>query len=295
MAKKPPVRVALDLETTGLHVEQDTILEVAAIKFQGNEVIDTFESFVAPGRSIPYRVQRLTSITASLLTNAPPFETISPTLQHFLGDLPIVGHSIPFDAGFLRKRGLARTKPLIDTFDLASVLLPSHTSYNLVHVADALVIAIPVGRPRELLQLVEAQRVRRCERAHDLVELPVQEGRVGEADPLVVVARRGAAHGDPVAVLLERAAGEVQDRDQGTAAGAGRQRDAPDGVAPTPDDHAPPGTVRDLRSQGTADFVDRSLLRGGHGFVARNPLFGMSKSLGCRIVCTFLFRHGVSP
>ncbi len=159
MAKKPPVRVALDLETTGLHVEQDTIFEVAAIKFQGNEVIDTFKSFVAPGRSIPYRVQRLTSITANLLTNAPPFETISPTLQHFLGDLPIVGHSIPFDAGFLRKRGLARTNPLIDTFELASVLLPSLKSYNLGQVAEALGIAVPVGRHRAMVDTVLAMDV----------------------------------------------------------------------------------------------------------------------------------------
>ena len=159
MAKKPPVRVALDLETTGLHVEQDTILEVAAIKFQGNEVIDTFESFVAPGRSIPYRVQRLTSITASLLTSAPLFETISPKLQNFLGDLPIVGHSIPFDAGFLRKRGLARTNPLIDTFELASVLLPSLKSYNLGQVAEALGISVPVGRHRAMVDTVLAMDV----------------------------------------------------------------------------------------------------------------------------------------
>ena len=159
MAKKPPVRVALDLETTGLHVEQDTILEVAAIKFQGNEVIDTFESFVAPGRSIPYRVQRLTSITASLLKSAPLFDTISPKLQSFLGDLPIVGHSIPFDAGFLRKRGLARTNPLIDTFELASVLLPSLKSYNLGQVAEALGIAVPEGRHRAMVDTVLAMDV----------------------------------------------------------------------------------------------------------------------------------------
>jgi len=159
MAKKPPVRVALDLETTGLHVEQDTILEVAAIKFQGTEVIDTFESFVAPGRSIPYRVQRLTSITAGLLTSAPLFETIAPKLQSFLGDLPIVGHSIPFDAGFLRKRGLARTNPLIDTFELASVLLPSLKSYNLGQVAEALGVPVPIGRHRAMVDTVLAMDV----------------------------------------------------------------------------------------------------------------------------------------
>ncbi len=159
MAKKLPVRVALDLETTGLHAEQDAILEVAAIKFQGSEVLDIFESFVAPGRPIPYRVQRLTNITTSLLTDAPLFEAVAPKLQDFLGDLPIVGHSIPFDAGFLRKRGLAYSNPLIDTFELASVLLPSLKSYSLGQVAEALDIHVPPGRHRAMVDTVLAKDV----------------------------------------------------------------------------------------------------------------------------------------
>src|SRR5215469_4783465 len=93
MAKKPPVRVALDLETTGLHAEQDTILEIAAIKFQGDTVLNRFETLVAPGRSVPYRVQRLTGITPQQLIGAPSFESIASQLKLFLGDLPIVGHS----------------------------------------------------------------------------------------------------------------------------------------------------------------------------------------------------------
>ncbi len=159
MAKKPPIRIALDLETTGLHVEQDTILEVGAIKFRGTEVLDTFESFVTPGRSIPYRVQRLTSITSHLLTGAPTFDAIAPKLQSFLSDLPIVGHSIPFDASFLRKRGLAFTNPLIDTFELASVLLPSLKSYNLGQVAEALGIVVPIGRHRAMVDTILAMDV----------------------------------------------------------------------------------------------------------------------------------------
>ncbi len=111
MAKQPPIRVALDLETTGLHVEQDAILEVAAVKFQGETILDQMETLVAPGRSIPFRVQRLTGITPQQIAAAPPFEAISARLQQFLGDYPIVGHSIPFDVGFLRRRGLARNNP----------------------------------------------------------------------------------------------------------------------------------------------------------------------------------------
>src|SRR5581483_6190519 len=159
MAKKLAIRVALDLETTGLHPEQDAILEVAAIKFQGTEIIDTFETFVTPGRSIPYRVQRLTGIKPEHLVGAPPFSAISKKLQNFLGDFPIVGHSIPFDVGFLRRWGLARSNSLIDTFELATVLLPSLVSYNLGQVAEALGVRVPHDRHRAMVDTVLAMEV----------------------------------------------------------------------------------------------------------------------------------------
>src|SRR5579872_2360306 len=159
MAKEPPVRVALDLETTGLHVEQDTILEIAAVKFQGNTVLDTLETLVDPGRSVPYRVQRLTSITPAQLVGAPTFSSIAEKVQQFIGDLPIVGHSIPFDVSFLRRRGLVRTNPLIDTFELATVLLPSLPSYNLGQVAEALGIPVAPGRHRAMVDTILAMKV----------------------------------------------------------------------------------------------------------------------------------------
>jgi len=159
MVKKPVIRVALDLETTGLHPEQDTILEIAAIKFRDAEVIDTFETFVAPGRSIPYRVQRLTGIKSEHLIGAPPFSAIANRLQNFLSDYPIVGHSIPFDVGFLRLRGLARANPLVDTFELATVLLPSLISYNLGQVAEALGVQVPQDRHRAMIDTVLAMEV----------------------------------------------------------------------------------------------------------------------------------------
>src|SRR6266568_1818687 len=159
MAIKPPIRVALDLETTGLYAEQDAILEIAAIKFQGASILDKMETLISPGRSIPFRVQRLTGITPQHVADAPGFESISRPLQQFLGDYPIVGHSIPFDVGFLRRRGLVRNNPLIDTFELATVLLPSLPSYNLGQVAEALGVSVTPGRHRAMVDTVMAMQV----------------------------------------------------------------------------------------------------------------------------------------
>ncbi len=159
MVIKPPIRVALDLETTGLYVEQDAILEIAAIKFQGATILDKMETLISPGRSIPFRVQRLTGITPQHVADAPGFESISRQLQQFLGDYPIVGHSIPFDVGFLRRRGLVRNNPLIDTFELATVLLPSLPSYNLGQVAEALGVQVTPGRHRAMVDTILAMQV----------------------------------------------------------------------------------------------------------------------------------------
>ncbi len=133
-----PIRVSIDLETTGLQPETDSIIEIAAVKFRGAEVIDTFQTFVATNRPIPYRVQRLTGITSADLQQAPHFDAIAPRLRAFLGHAALVGHSVPFDAAFLRRRGLAQENPLLDTFELATVLLPALPSYTLERVAEAL-------------------------------------------------------------------------------------------------------------------------------------------------------------
>lgn len=159
MGKQPSIRVALDLETTGLHAEQDAILEVAAVKFQDSTILDKMETLVSPGRSIPYRVQRLTGITPEKVAGAPRFESIARQLQDFIGNYPIVGHSIPFDAGFLRRRGLAQQNPLIDTFELATVLLPSLTSYNLGYVAQSLGLPVLPGRHRAMVDTLLAMDV----------------------------------------------------------------------------------------------------------------------------------------
>ncbi|HEY7125811.1 MAG TPA: exonuclease domain-containing protein, partial [Ktedonobacterales bacterium] len=47
---RQPVRVSIDLETTGLQPETETIIEIAAVKFQGAAVLDTFHTLVATRR-----------------------------------------------------------------------------------------------------------------------------------------------------------------------------------------------------------------------------------------------------
>lgn len=138
MVHSQPVRVAIDLETTGLYSEQDVIIEIGAVKFAGSEVLETFDSLVSINMPLPYRIQRLTGIRPEQLRSAPALSSLHAQLRAFLGDVPLVGHNIAFDVAFLQKVGLARRNPLIDTWELASLLLPDQPSYTLGALCEAL-------------------------------------------------------------------------------------------------------------------------------------------------------------
>jgi len=127
----PNVYVAIDLETTGLDPERDAIIEIGAVRFRGDQVLGTFESLVNPGRPIPYSIQPLTGIKPDDVRHAPPLASVLPRLRRLVGDQPIVGHNVGFDLSFLGRHDLFRDNPAIDTFELASILLPHAGRYNL--------------------------------------------------------------------------------------------------------------------------------------------------------------------
>ncbi len=137
------IYVALDLETTGLNPERDAITEIGLVRFRDEQVLDTWASLVNPQRPIPYRVQQLTGITQGEVDAAPSLSSVIGTLLSFVKDYPIVGHSVSFDLGFLNHQGIFLNNPAIDTFELASILLPHVARYSLGKLAEALDIRFP--------------------------------------------------------------------------------------------------------------------------------------------------------
>lgn len=127
------IYVALDLETTGLDAKRDQIIEIGAVRFQGNRILDQFVTFVNPGRTIPLRVQQLTGIRNSDVAKAPTIADIAPEVLAFVGAdvTAVVAHNAGFDMGFLRAAGINFQRPVLDTFELATILLPNIGSYSL--------------------------------------------------------------------------------------------------------------------------------------------------------------------
>ena len=93
--------IALDFETTGLSIEKDRIIEVAAILFENGEPAKRFVSLVKPTLPIPKLIEDITGITNEMVEHAPSEKDIVDDLFDFIGKNPIVAHNTPFDLSFL--------------------------------------------------------------------------------------------------------------------------------------------------------------------------------------------------
>jgi len=148
--------IALDLETTGVDPRHDAIIEIGAVRFRGNRIEDEFQIFINPGCSIPSVITDLTGISNAMVAEAPRIQDVLTDVETFLADFPILGHNVAFDRDFLRQAGMRHGLPslladnqMLDTLDLASVLLPSSSRFGLS--ALALSMGIPIGSAHRAL------------------------------------------------------------------------------------------------------------------------------------------------
>lgn len=176
--------VAIDIETTGLDEDRDAIIEIGAVRFNGKRVEDEFSTLVNPQRHIPEFITSLTGIDDAMVRHAPRLRDVAHELQAFVGDAPVIGHNIRFDLGFLQKAGLLGLNRVIDTYALASVLMPSASRYNLGALGQQLGILLPASH-----RALDDARV-----THAVYERLVEMAR---ALPLEIV-EEIVRHGEPI-------------------------------------------------------------------------------------------------
>jgi len=123
--------ISLDLETTGIDPIKDKIIEFGAIKFDLEGHREELSFLINPGVTLPQIITHITHIKDEDLKNKPFITEKMTEIENFIGDLPIIGHNIQFDVGFLQNIGMNLQNPTYDTFELANILLPNLPSYSL--------------------------------------------------------------------------------------------------------------------------------------------------------------------
>ena len=121
---KDATYTVFDIETTGLSVNFDKIIEISAIKIHNNQIIDRFDKFVNPERPLSILTTKLTSIKNSDVALADKIEQVIPEFKEFFKGTVMVAHNAHFDMGFiyseLKKNNLYDgLYPTIDTLAIA--------------------------------------------------------------------------------------------------------------------------------------------------------------------------------
>lgn len=141
--------VVVDLETTGLHAGLDSIVEIAAIKVVGGQIVEEWNSMVNPGIFLPQECTQITGISTEMIQEAPPFQDIVDDYSRFLGeDSVFVAHNVDFDRDFLNKQfeRLQRSSmanPYLCTFKLAKLVHPNLSKYGLGSLCTAFGVDLP--------------------------------------------------------------------------------------------------------------------------------------------------------
>ena len=121
---KDATYVVFDLETTGLSVNFDDIIEISAVKIQSGQEVASFSEFCNPHRKLSAFTVKLTNITDSDLIDAREIPDVLQDFKVFCGDAIMVAHNADFDMSHLEnaydKYGLGEClNPVIDTLEYA--------------------------------------------------------------------------------------------------------------------------------------------------------------------------------
>jgi len=162
--------VSFDLETTGLDVKNDRIVELSCIKLNPNLSRETLTMRVKPGIPIPEAASRVHGISNADVANAPSFEEIADRLAEFMEGSDLTGFNIErFDLPLLRNE-----------FARVDRVFPE----GQVHVVDSHRIFIR-QEPRDLSAALRFHCDRKLEGAHS-----AEADAVAAADVLLAQVER---------------------------------------------------------------------------------------------------------
>ena len=115
--------VVFDLETTGFDPKTSKIIEIGALKYKNNELVEELSILVNPECSIPDVITTITGIDDDLVSSAITIREALPKFIAFIEDLPLVAHNSKFDLSFIEENILNLNLPMINNTNIDTVYL----------------------------------------------------------------------------------------------------------------------------------------------------------------------------
>jgi DNA polymerase-3 subunit epsilon len=136
----------VDIETTGSYAAGNGIIEISVQVFDGETVIEKFESLVNPGQNIPRYIQAFTGITNEMVADAPYFEQVAERVYTILQGNIFVAHNVNFDYSFVKNHlqlyGYTLNTKKLCTVRLSRQIFPGYPSYSLGNLCHSLGIEL---------------------------------------------------------------------------------------------------------------------------------------------------------
>ncbi len=136
----------IDVETTGGHLYDDRITEVAIYVTDGYKMMKSFSSLVNPERKITPFVVKLTGITDEMVSTAPTFSQIGQEILAHTENCIFVAHNIGFDYSMIKREfkriGIPFRRSNVCTVQLSQRVFKNQPSYSLGNLSKNLGIIL---------------------------------------------------------------------------------------------------------------------------------------------------------
>lgn len=125
----------VDLETTGGRASRHRVTEIGIVIYDGEKVVESYQTLVNPEMRIPAGITELTGITQEMVAEAPKFHEVARRVVELTQDRIFVAHNSRFDYDFLkeeyRRLGYTFSQKQLCTVRLTRKIYPGLRSYSL--------------------------------------------------------------------------------------------------------------------------------------------------------------------
>lgn len=132
---------AFDTETSGQNPNTSGIIEIGAVKFTKDKILEKFSSLVKISEPLNGFITDLTGITDEMLKPAPPPLQVITEFRKFCRDTVLVAHNAQFDLRFVNEESrrlgfLPLSNSAVDTLRLSRLMLPENGCWKQTFLAD---------------------------------------------------------------------------------------------------------------------------------------------------------------
>tara|TARA_B100002052_G_scaffold201099_1_gene183523 strand:+ start:235 stop:738 length:504 start_codon:yes stop_codon:yes gene_type:complete len=130
----------IDTETSGGKYNEEKIIEIGILIYDGNKIIETFQSLINPQKKVDYFVQKLTGIKEKELKSCKTFKDHAKEIKKLLKNKVIVGHNVEYDYRVLKNEfkiiGIDYEAKTLCTIEMSKKIFPDLESYKLKKICN---------------------------------------------------------------------------------------------------------------------------------------------------------------